>query len=118
MKKILCLGHASYDITIPMDKYPTENIKYRVLNRIECGGGPASNAAYLLGKWGMNTYFSGVLGNDIYGKRIKKEFENVGVDTRYIELSKKYDSFDKDVMKVNKTVTKWSKEIQLDSLFD
>lgn len=90
MKKILCLGHASYDITIPMDKYPTENIKYRVLNRIECGGGPASNAAYLLGKWGMNTYFSGVLGNDIYGKRIKKEFENVGVDTRYIELSKKY----------------------------
>ena len=37
---------------------------------------------------------------------------------RYIELSKKYDSFDKDVMKVNKTVTKWSKEIQLDSLFD
>ena len=26
MKKILCLGHASYDITIPMDKYPTENI--------------------------------------------------------------------------------------------
>lgn len=90
MKKILCLGHASYDITIPMDKYPTENIKYRVLSRIECGGGPASNAAYLLGKWGMNTYFSGVLGNDIYGKRIKKEFENVGVDTRYIELSKKY----------------------------
>ena len=90
MKKILCLGHASYDITIPMDKYPTENTKYRVLNRIECGGGPASNAAYLLGKWGMNTYFSGVLGNDIYGKRIKKEFENVGVDTRYIELSKKY----------------------------
>ena len=90
MKKILCLGHASYDITIPMDKYPTENIKYRVLNRIECGGGPASNAAYLLGKWGMNTYFSGVLGNDIYGKRIKKEFESVGVDTRYIELSKKY----------------------------
>ena len=90
MKKILCLGHASYDITIPMDKYPTENIKYRVLNRIECGGGPASNAAYLLGKWGMNTYFSGALGNDIYGKRIKKEFENVGVDTRYIELSKKY----------------------------
>ena len=90
MKKILCLGHASYDITIPMDKYATENIKYRVLNRIECGGGPASNAAYLLGKWGMNTYFSGVLGNDIYGKRIKKEFENVGVDTRYIELSKKY----------------------------
>lgn len=37
---------------------------------------------------------------------------------RYIELSKKYDSFDKDVMKVNDTVTKWSKEIQLDDLFD
>ena len=37
---------------------------------------------------------------------------------RYIDLSKKYDSFDKDVMKVNDTVTKWSKERQLDDLFD
>lgn len=90
MKKVLCIGHAAYDITIPMDKYPTENIKYRVTDKIECGGGPASNAAYLLGKWGMPTFFAGVVGNDIYGRKIKKEFESVKVDTRYLQLSSKY----------------------------
>lgn len=90
--KILCIGHASYDITIPMNKYPEENIKYRVNERVECGGGPASNAAYLLGKWGMPTFFAGIIGNDIYGRKIKSEFESVNVDTRYLTLSKKYNT--------------------------
>lgn len=90
MKKILCLGHASYDITIPMEKYPKENIKYRVLSRIECGGGPASNAAYLLGKWQMNPYFAGVVGNDTEGRKIKEEFKEVKVNISYLQLSNKY----------------------------
>ena len=78
--KVLCIGHAAYDITIPFDGYPEENTKNRVTTRIECGGGPASNAAYLLGKWGVETYFSGVIGNDKYGRIIKREFESVNVD--------------------------------------
>ncbi len=84
--KILCIGHVAYDITIPLEKFPTENTKNRVSERVECGGGPASNAAYLLGKWGMDVYIAGVVGNDEYGKKIKKEFESVGVNTTYLEL--------------------------------
>lgn len=90
MKKVLCIGHTAYDITVLTDGYPKENIKYRVEKRIECGGGPASNAAYLLGKWGVTTYIASIVGNDIYGKRIKKEFEEAGVDTTYLELSDKF----------------------------
>ena len=85
--KVLCIGHVAYDITIPLDSFPIENTKNRVSNRVECGGGPASNAAYLLGKWGMDTYFAGVLGDDIYALRIKKEFEEVGVHTDYLEMN-------------------------------
>ena len=88
--KVLCIGHTAYDITVLTDGYPKENVKYRVEKRIECGGGPASNADYLLGKWGIKTYIASVVGNDIYGKRIKKEFTDVGVDTTYLELSNKY----------------------------
>lgn len=88
--KILCIGHAAYDITIPVDKYPTENTKNRVSNLVECGGGPSSNGAYLLGKWGMETYFAGIVGDDLYGHRIKKEFESVNVDTTYLEISKEH----------------------------
>ena len=28
--KILCLGHATYDITLPLDEYPIENTKNRI----------------------------------------------------------------------------------------
>ena len=86
--KALCIGHASYDITMPMESYPIENTKYRSKDVVECGGGPASNAAYLLAKWGIDTYFAGTVGNDDFGKRIKSEFKEVGVKTDYLELKK------------------------------
>ncbi len=88
--KVLCIGHAAYDITTPVDLFPKENTKNRVQERIECGGGPAGNAAYLLGKWGVDTYFAGVVGNDLYGQRIKKEFEDVGVHTDYLEINEEH----------------------------
>jgi sulfofructose kinase len=88
--KILCIGHAAYDTTLPVDTYPIENTKNRVSARMECGGGPASNAAYLLGKWGMDVTFAGIVGADEYGKRIKEEFEVVGVKTKYLETSKEH----------------------------
>lgn len=88
MKKILCLGHASYDITIPVRNFPEENTKYRINQRIECGGGPAANAAYLLGKWGSDVYFSGVIGDDQFGKLIVDEFKDVNVNLKYLEVNK------------------------------
>ena len=88
--KILCVGHAAYDITVPLDDFVVENTKNRVEERVECGGGPASNAAYLLGKWGSDVTFMGVVGNDDYGRYIKKELDSVNVNTDYLELSSEY----------------------------
>ena len=83
--KFICVGHSTYDTTLPVDSYPVENIKYRIKNRIECGGGPAGNGAYLLAKWGMDTAIASVVGNDFYGERIINEYTNVGCDTSLIE---------------------------------
>lgn len=88
--KILCIGHASYDITFPVEEFIKENTKNRVNEKVECGGGPASNAAYLLGKYGMETYFMGLVGNDFYGKKIKQELESVGVNTKYLLMNDDY----------------------------
>lgn len=88
--KVLCIGNNAYDITTPVDTFPVENVKYRVHDRIECGGGPASNAAYLLGLWGVETYIAGIVGDDVYGKRIRDEFRCVGVNTDYLELNKNH----------------------------
>lgn len=88
--KVLCIGHNAYDITTPLEEYPKENTKNRVHERIECGGGPAGNAAYLLAKWGVETYIAGIVGNDLYGKRIRDEFRTIGVNIDYLQLNDNY----------------------------
>ena len=90
--KILCLGHATYDVTLPLDEFPIENTKNRIQERIECGGGPASTAAYLLGCWGADVHFAGIVGNDYYGHKIKDEFKKVNVNTDYLELREGHDT--------------------------
>ena len=86
--KVVCVGHSTYDITLPMNEYPTENIKYRLDRHIECGGGPASNGAYLLAKWGMNTTIMSVLGEDYYADKIIESFKEIGADTKFLEKRK------------------------------
>ena len=90
--KALCIGNVAYDFTMPMENFPKENLKYRVENAISCGGGPASNAAYLLSLWGVNTYFAGVIGNDDNGKKIKEEFKKENVNTKFLEIDKDNDT--------------------------
>lgn len=88
--KAICVGHSTYDTTLPMDAYPIENFKYRIENHIECGGGPASNGAYLLAKWGIETTICSVIGDDYYGDRIIDEFKKIGANTKYLEKRKNY----------------------------
>lgn len=83
--KVVCVGHSTYDITLPMNEYPTENIKYRLERHVECGGGPASNGAYLLAKWGMDTTIMSVLGNDYYADKIIESFKEVNANTDFLE---------------------------------
>ena len=90
--KILCIGHSSWDITVPVDDYPIENTKYRYNEKYSAGGGPASNAAYLLGKWGVDTVIASTIGSDDFGTNIKKEYQDIHVNTDYIETSYEKDT--------------------------
>lgn len=85
--RFVCIGHCTYDTTLPVNEFPEENKKIRIPNHIECGGGPASNGAYLLAKWGMDTTMVSIVGDDYYGHQIIKEFDKVGANTRYIEIN-------------------------------
>lgn len=87
MIKAIIVGRVCYDVDLIVDKMPTSGSTNEFFDKKGHGGGSGANMATCLAKWGIGTAFSGVLGNDFNGTRIKKEFEQSRIDTRYIEQS-------------------------------
>lgn len=86
MKKVCCIGQSVYDMTYPIYDDVIENRKYRVTEKFECMGGPATNAAYLNAKWGNETCLISRMGNDLYGQKIMTGLKDIGVNTKYIKI--------------------------------
>lgn len=84
---ILSIGLSCYDQFFFLNEWPQENTKNFCHDFIESGGGPAANAAWLLGLWGEDIYYIGHLNNDLYGQRIIDEFTQAGVNTDHIVFS-------------------------------
>ena len=100
--KVLCIGESVLEVTCHVNDEIKEGKKLRFEEKSECGGGAAGNIAYLLSKWGVESYIASMLGSDDDADKIKKEFENIGVKTDYIETS--YDkSTGRNLVLVNKT---------------
>lgn len=90
--KIVCVGNSTYDITLPLDKFPIENKKSRIGSLIECAGGSALNAACLLSKWNESVIFYSAVGKDVYGKKILQNLKNMKVCSKYIEKVNGYET--------------------------
>ena len=90
--QILCIGHAAYDIVLPLEEYPVENSKAEIPGLMTSSGGPAANAAHLLAEWGVACAFSGVVGDDDYGRNILNEFEQARIDTSLAQSRRNHDS--------------------------
>ncbi|MBE6157093.1 MAG: carbohydrate kinase family protein [Firmicutes bacterium] len=100
--KVLCIGESLLEITCPVNDAIGEGKKLRLEEKFECGSGHAGNVAYLLGKWGVETYIASMMGGDDAADKIKKEFETIGVKTDYVETS--YDkSTGQKLVLINKT---------------
>jgi len=52
-------------------------------------GGSAANTIYGLSKLGVNTGFAGVIGGDIEGKKLLRDFQKIGVDTGQIRVERR-----------------------------
>ena len=79
--QVICVGHAALDIILELDGYPEEDTKATASRRSVTGGGPAANAAALLGFWGIDAAFAGPVGDDQFGSLIREELAEYGVDT-------------------------------------
>ncbi len=87
MLKSICLGRLTYDINLEVEKMPVEGSKSEFFEKKGNVGGQAGIVACCLVKWGVNTTVAGILGNDVNGSRIRKTFDKLHIDTRYIEPS-------------------------------
>ena len=83
--KVLCVGQSTFDVTTKIDKFPEEGSVTNFSEVYECGGG--SCAAYLLGKYKVDSYLGSMVGDDTFGNTIRKELEKVGVHTEYMEIA-------------------------------
>jgi len=83
---VLAIGTAAYDLFFPISGWLEENRKYEIPASQESGGGPAANAAYLLSLWGVRAALACVLGDDLYGRRIREEFREAGTDLSLTEV--------------------------------
>ena len=81
---VLCVGHASYDLSFTVAHHPTEDEKISAEGFVGCGGGPAANAAVTVSKLGLKSSFAGYLGQDIYGEKHYQELLEYGVHTDLI----------------------------------
>ncbi len=81
---ILCIGQSTLDISLPLDQDIIENEKFRVFDKLESAGGPATTASLLLGLWGEDVSLFSRLGDDLYGHHIAGKLLKAGVKHNHI----------------------------------
>lgn len=82
MHKALIVGDANVDIIVPYPKFLNkEKTKIEYPNPCLQGGGTSANTAVALRRLGVETSFLGSIGEDQYGRFIKKDFADENIDT-------------------------------------
>ncbi len=108
MTKIICIGSACKDIFFPTNEgivvdTPDDltaqkkisfelGAKYKIKDRFESLGGVAANVACGLAKMGVSSGSYAMIGNDVSGDWIKRQFEKNGVNAELVVTERDYPS--------------------------
>jgi len=85
--KILIIGKPTYNVILPTANFLVEGSKTLINEKLDTGGGASFYVANLFGKWRTPCFYTGVVGSDIYGNKIKADLEELGVDIKYLETN-------------------------------
>jgi len=88
MSKVLCVGIATVDTIVLVDKYPSSNERVVALDSIRAVGGPATTAAVTLARLGIETALSCVIGDDDAGRFVFETLKREGIDTQHVVVDK------------------------------
>jgi sulfofructose kinase len=86
--QVLCVGHASFDVTMIVEHHPGPDEKCSATGMVTCGGGPAANAAVAVARLGGTSAFAGYLGEDYYGTQHFEELILYNVNTELVVRGK------------------------------
>lgn len=84
--RIACIGNAVYDITVSSNKPLVEGVRNSFSGAGFTAGGPASNAASVIARYGSPVDFYGRVGNDLNGQYVynKMQSENINLEHLYV----------------------------------
>jgi len=87
--RILVVGSANMDLVLKTERVPEAGETLISGGSYEfCPGGKGANAAIAAHNMGADVMFCSRLGNDLHGTRMKKLYQDQGMDTRYVKLDK------------------------------
>ena len=88
MSRVLCVGIATVDTLVLVEKYPSANERVIALNSMRAVGGPATTAAVTLARLGIDVDLSCVIGDDEDGEFVLQRLKNEGVGTSNVVVDK------------------------------
>ena len=85
--KIACFGNLTFDNTVYGDKFIVEDERNSFDYSTMTPGGPASNAASVIAKFGNQVDFYGRIGNDAYGAFVRDMLKDENIDISHLKES-------------------------------
>lgn len=84
---VLIIGKPQIDVTLIIDEYPSEGTTNLVKEREIIPGGISLYVAIMLANWGVKVAYTGVIGGEEEGLKVKSILENNRLESKYIEIN-------------------------------
>lgn len=85
--KTLVISRPIYEYILPLVEFPQDGDKFFIESSTRTISNIGSLVAITLASYGMDVSYTGVIGEDEVGRKIKEIFDGYRVDTKYIETS-------------------------------
>lgn len=85
--KTLVISRPIYDYILSLVEYPLDGDNFFIENSIKTTNNTGSLIAIALAKYGMDISYTGMIGEDENGRKIKEILESYNINTKYIETS-------------------------------
>ena len=85
--EVLVIGKPAINVYLPLQEFPQEGDVFNITGKTETLGGITAVSACLLAKWGVKPHYTGVLGNDAFGEKVRNVFSEYKVNSKFLETT-------------------------------